>query len=152
MRIGYGEDSHLLAEGRPLYLCGLEIPSPVGAVAHSDGDAALHALTDALLAAYGLGDIGLLFPDDDPRWRGVRSEVFLHQALSRVEALGGRLFQVSLVLTLDRPKLSPHRQALVENLARLLGLPQDRVGLSFKTSEGLFPSHVQARALVLLDG
>jgi 2-C-methyl-D-erythritol 2,4-cyclodiphosphate synthase len=152
MRLGYGEDSHLLAEGRPLYLCGLQIPSPLGAQAHSDGDAALHALTDALLSAYGLGDIGLLFPDTDPRWQGVRSEVFLREALRLVEVRGGRLLQASLVLTLDRPKLSPHRQALEESLSRLLGLPQDRVGLSFKTSEGLAPKHVQARAVVLLDG
>jgi 2-C-methyl-D-erythritol 2,4-cyclodiphosphate synthase len=152
MRLGYGEDSHRLVEGVPLYLCGLEIPSPRGAQAHSDGDAPLHALTDALLSAYGLGDIGLLFPDTDPRWQGVRSEVFLKEALRRVGELGGRLRQASLVITLDRPKLSPHRQTLVENLARLLGLPPDRVGLSFKTSEGLAEEHVQARAVVLLDG
>lgn len=152
MRMGYGEDSHRLVEGRPLYLCGLEIPSPLGALAHSDGDAALHALTDALLAAYGLGDIGLLFPDTDPRWQGVRSEVFLEEALRRVAMQGGRLLQVSLALTLDRPKLAPHREALVGNLSRLLGLPRDRIGLTFKTSEGLAPAHVQARAVVLLDG
>ncbi len=152
MRLGYGEDSHRLEEGRPLYLCGLLIPSPVGALAHSDGDAALHALTDALLSAYGLGDIGLLFPDTDPRWQGVRSEVFLKEALRLVAGRGGRLLQAGLVLTLDRPKLSPHREALVGNLARLLGLPKDRVGLGFKTSEGLAPGHVQARAVVLLDG
>lgn len=152
MRIGYGEDSHRLEEGRPLYLCGLLIPSPLGALAHSDGDAALHALTDALLSAYGLGDIGLLFPDTDPRWQGARSEVFLKEALRRVEERGGRLVQVSLALTLDRPKLSPHRGALLENLSRLLALPPDRIGLTFKTSEGLAPEHVQARAVVLLDG
>ncbi|TFU26367.1 2-C-methyl-D-erythritol 2,4-cyclodiphosphate synthase [Thermus tengchongensis] len=152
MRIGYGEDSHRLGEGRPLYLCGLEIPSPLGALAHSDGDAPLHALTDALLAAFGLGDIGLLFPDTDPRWQGVRSEVFLKEALRQVEARGGKLVQASLVLILDRPKLSPHREALLENLSRLLGLPIDRIGLTFKTSEGLAPEHVQARAVVLLDG
>ena len=126
MRIGYGEDSHRLEEGRPLYLCGLLIPSPVGALAHSDGDAALHALTDALLSAYGLGDIGLLFPDTDPRWRGERSEVFLREALRLVEARGARLLQASLVLTLDRPKLGPHRKALVDSLARLLRLPHQR--------------------------
>lgn len=152
MRIGYGEDSHRLVEGRPLYLCGLEIPSPLGALAHSDGDAALHALTDALLSAYGLGDIGLHFPDTDPRWQGVRSEVFLKEALRQVEARGGKLVQASLVLILDRPKLSPHREALLGNLSRLLGLPIDRIGLTFKTSEGLAPEHVQARAVVLLDG
>jgi len=152
MRIGYGEDSHRLGEGRPLYLCGLEIPSPLGALAHSDGDAPLHALTDALLAAFGLGDIGLLFPDTDPKWRGARSEVFLKEALRLVEERGGRLIQVSLAIILDQPKLSPHRQDLQENLSRLLGLPLDRIGLTFKTSEGLAVAHVQARAMVLLDG
>jgi 2-C-methyl-D-erythritol 2,4-cyclodiphosphate synthase len=152
MRLGYGEDSHLLEEGRPLYLCGLLLPSPLGAKAHSDGDAALHALTDALLAAFGLGDIGLLFPDTDPRWRDTQSEIFLKEALNLVGARGGRLLQANLVIVLDRPKLAPHRQALTQNLSRLLGLPQDRVGLTFKTSEGLAPRHVQARAVVLLDG
>ncbi|WP_105317548.1 2-C-methyl-D-erythritol 2,4-cyclodiphosphate synthase [Thermus tenuipuniceus] len=152
MRIGYGEDSHRLVEGRPLYLCGLKIPSPLGALAHSDGDAALHALTDALLSAYGLGDIGLLFPDTDPKWRGARSEVFLKEALRLVEERGGRLIQVSLAIILDQPKLSPYRQGLLENLSRLLGLPLDRIGLTFKTSEGLAVAHVQARAMVLLDG
>uniref|UniRef100_A0A7V4E6T4 2-C-methyl-D-erythritol 2,4-cyclodiphosphate synthase n=2 Tax=Thermus tengchongensis TaxID=1214928 RepID=A0A7V4E6T4_9DEIN len=152
MRLGYGEDSHRLIEGKPLYLCGLEIPSPLGALAHSDGDAPLHALTDALLAAFGLGDIGLLFPDTDPKWRGARSEVFLKEALRLVEERGGRLIQVSLAIILDQPKLSPHRQDLQENLSRLLGLPLDRIGLTFKTSEGLAVAHVQARAMVLLDG
>lgn len=150
MRLGYGEDSHRLVEGRPLYLFGLEVPSPVGALAHSDGDAPLHALTDALLSAYALGDIGLLFPDTDPRWQGARSEVFLKEALGRVEALGGRLLQVSVAVVLDRPKLGPFREAFLENLARFLGLPKDRIGLTFKTSEGLAPGHVQARAVVLL--
>lgn len=151
MRLGYGEDSHRLEEGKPLYLCGLLIPSPHGALAHSDGDAPLHALTDALLSAYGLGDIGLLFPDTDPRWQGVRSEVFLREALRLARERGGTLLQVGLTITLDQPKLSPHRQALVENLSRLLGLPLDRIGLTFKTSEGLAPKHVQARAVVLLE-
>lgn len=151
MRLGYGEDSHRLLEGKPLYLCGLLIPSPHGALAHSDGDAPLHALTDALLSAYGLGDIGLLFPDTDPRWQGVRSEVFLEQALRLARERGGKLIQVGLVITLDQPKLFPHRKALEENLSRLLGLPLDRIGLAFKTSEGLAPTHVQARAVVLLE-
>ncbi len=78
--------------------------------------------------------------------------MFLKEALRLVAGRGGRLLQAGLVLTLDRPKLSPHREALVGNLARLLGLPKDRVGLGFKTSEGLAPGHVQARAVVLLDG
>ena len=125
---------------------------PPGALAHSDGDAPLHALTDALLSAFGLGDIGLLFPDTAPKWRGARSEVFLKEALRLVEERGGRLIQVSLAIILDQPKLSPHRQGLQENLSRLLGLPPDRIGLTFKTSEGLAVAHVQARAMVLLEG
>ncbi len=151
MRIGYGEDAHALEPGRPLRLCGLDLPSPLGPVAHSDGDAALHALADALLSAIGAGDIGLLFPDSDPRFKGLDSREILAEALRRVRARGYRPVQVSLVLVLDRPKLNPHREALVRSLAGLLGLPEDRVGLTFKTSEGLAPGHIQARGVVLLE-
>ncbi len=151
MRIGYGEDSHRLEAGRPLWLGGVRIESPHGPVAHSDGDALLHALADALLSALALGDIGLLFPDTDPRWRGVDSTVILAEALRRVRDRGYRPRQVSAVVTLDRPKLNPYRGRIQERLAHLLALSAEDVGLSFKTSEGLAPAHVQARAVVLLE-
>jgi 2-C-methyl-D-erythritol 2,4-cyclodiphosphate synthase len=151
-RIGFGEDAHRLAEGRPLFLGGVAIPEAhLGAVAHSDGDALLHAVTDALLSAWALGDIGAHFPDTDPAHAGADSAVLLRRALEAtlVTARGLRPRQVSAVITLDRPKLGPHRAAIAASLAALLDLPLDRVGVTFKTSEGLAPDHVQARAVVL---
>jgi len=151
-RIGFGEDAHRLAEGRPLRLGGVAIPeAPRGAVAHSDGDALLHAVTDALLAAWALGDIGAHFPDTDPAHAGADSAVLLRRALGVAldRAAGRRPRQVSAVVTLDRPKLGAHRNAIAASLASLLELPLDRVGITFKTSEGLAPDHVQARAVVL---
>lgn len=150
MRIGYGEDAHRLAEGQRLVLGGVEIPSSIGPLAHSDGDALLHALTDALLSALALGDIGALFPDTAPENAGRDSREFLQAALRAVREKGYRVAQVSAVIVLDRPKLGPHRAAIQRNVARLLGLPEDRVGISFKTSEGLAPEHVQARVAALL--
>ena len=151
-RIGFGEDAHRLAEGRPLVLGGVSIPeAPRGAVAHSDGDALLHAVTDALLSAWALGDIGAHFPDTDPAHAGADSAALLRRALDVALDHAGALRprQVSAVITLDRPKLGPHRAAISASLASLLDLPVDRVGVTFKTSEGLAPDHVQARAIVL---
>jgi len=150
VRIGYGEDAHRLIEGRPLRLGGVAIPSERGPLAHSDGDALLHALTDALLAAIGEGDIGTLFPDDDPENKNRPSRDFLRAARERAEVAGYRVIQVSAVVILDRPKLGPYRDPIRASVAELLGLSPDRVGLCFKTSEGLTPDHVQARAVVLL--
>jgi len=150
MRIGYGEDAHALIEGRELVLGGVRIPSPRGPRAHSDGDALLHALTDALLSALALGDIGSHFPNDAAENQGRDSKEFLAAALAAVKARGYRPAQVSAVVVLDRPKLGPFREPMQTGLARMLGLPKERVGLSFKTSEGLAPDHVQARAFVLL--
>ena len=151
-RIGFGEDAHRLAEGRPLRLGGVAIPgAPRGPVAHSDGDALLHAVTDALLAAWALGDIGTHFPDTDPAHAGADSADLLRRALGvALDRAGGRRpRQLSAVVTLDRPKLGAHRDAIAASLASLLDLPLDRVGITFKTSEGLAPDHVQARAVVL---
>lgn len=150
-RIGYGEDAHRLAEGRELWLGGVQIESPRGAIAHSDGDVLLHALSDALLSALALGDIGALFPDTDPAWKGLSSRVILEAALERVRKHNHRLRQVSAVITLDTPKLGPFRAQVQAHLALLTGLPADRIGLTFKTSEGLAPDHVQCRAMVGLD-
>jgi 2-C-methyl-D-erythritol 2,4-cyclodiphosphate synthase len=151
-RIGFGEDAHRLAEGRPLLLGGVKIEgAPRGADAHSDGDVLLHAVADALLSTWALGDIGQHFPDTDPAYGDAPSSGLLLDALSlALSGAGGiRPQQVSAVITLDRPKLGPHRAAISASLAALLGLPLDRVGVTFKTSEGLAPDHVQARAVVL---
>jgi 2-C-methyl-D-erythritol 2,4-cyclodiphosphate synthase len=151
-RIGFGEDAHRLAEGRPLLLGGVKIEgAPRGADAHSDGDVLLHAVADALLSTWALGDIGQHFPDTDPAYGDAPSSGLLLDALKlALNGAGGiRPQQVSAVITLDRPKLGPHRAAISASLAALLGLPLDRVGVTFKTSEGLAPDHVQARAVVL---
>ncbi len=150
VRIGYGEDTHRLVPGRKLVLGGVAIPAEQGPLAHSDGDALLHALTDALLSALALGDIGTLFPDTDPQNANRASKDFLMEALNRLRERGYRVAQVSATVVLDRPKLGPYRDAIQKNLAALLALEPERIGLSFKTSEGLAPAHVQARALVLI--
>ncbi|KIQ55237.1 2-C-methyl-D-erythritol 2,4-cyclodiphosphate synthase [Meiothermus taiwanensis] len=151
MLVGYGEDAHRLGEGRELWLGGVRIESDRGAIAHSDGDVLLHALSDALLSAFALGDIGSYFPDHDPKWKGLESRVILEVVLQKVRESGYRLSQLSAVVTLDRPKLGPHRTDIQQHLALLTGLPEKRVGLTFKTSEGLAPNHVQCRVVVYLE-
>jgi len=148
--IGYGEDSHRLEAGRRLFVGGVEVAADRGAVAHSDGDALLHAVTDALLSALALGDIGALFPNDAAENRARPSRDFVARALAEVNARGYAPDQLRAVVTLDRPKLGPLRREIQESLAGLLELDPGRVGLTFKTSEGLAPDHIQARALVVL--
>lgn len=150
-RIGYGEDAHRLEAGRPLVLGGVGIPgAPRGAVAHSDGDVALHSLADALLSGLALGDIGQYFPDTDPQWAGMNSQSILERCLALASERGYLPGNVALVITLDRPRLGPLRAEIAANIAALLGLAPAEVGVSFKTSEGLAPDHIQARATVLL--
>ncbi len=133
-----------------MVLGGVAVSSEVGPLAHSDGDALLHAVTDALLTAVAAGDIGQLFPDTAPENAGRDSRVFLQEALSIVRAHGYRVAQLSAVVVLDRPKLGPYRGRIQASLAELLGIGPGEVGLAFKTSEGLAPEHVQARAVVRL--
>jgi 2-C-methyl-D-erythritol 2,4-cyclodiphosphate synthase len=150
-RIGYGEDAHRLDAGQPLVLGGVTVPlSPRGAVAHSDGDVALHSLADALLSGLALGDIGQYFPDTDPQWAGLNSRAILEHCLRLAFERGYRPGNVALVITLDRPKLGPLRAEIAAHIAELLNLAPAEVGVSFKTSEGLAPDHIQARATVLL--
>ena len=151
MLIGYGEDSHRLAAGRRFVLGGVEVAAERGPLAHSDGDALLHAVTDALLSALALGDIGALFPDDAAENRARPSVDFLNRALAEVRGRGYAPDQLRAVVTLDRPKLGPYRTAIQENLAQLLDLEPQRVGLTFKTSEGLAPDHVQVRVVLTLE-
>jgi 2-C-methyl-D-erythritol 2,4-cyclodiphosphate synthase len=135
-RIGLGWDRHALVTGRPCILGGLELPGEVGPAGHSDGDALLHALVDALLGAAGLDDLGSLFPDTDPAWKDAPSTRFLDEAMARLRAAGLRPWSVDLVVVCDRPKLAPHRAAMREALAARLELPVDRVNLKGKTTEG----------------
>ena len=149
-RVGYGEDAHRLSAGRPLVLGGVTVPSERGAEAHSDGDVILHTLADALPSGVAAGDIGQYFPDTDAAWKGLDSARILKRALEVVRERGYHLGNLALVVTLDRPKLGPLRAELAASLAALLGLAQSEVGVSFKTSEGLAPAHVQVRVSVLL--
>ncbi|MDW8355718.1 MAG: 2-C-methyl-D-erythritol 2,4-cyclodiphosphate synthase [Bryobacterales bacterium] len=139
-RHGIGWDVHRLAAGRRLVLGGFEIPSELGLEGHSDADVLSHAITDALLGAAALGDIGLHFPDTDPRWRGADSTLFLRTALQMLQEHGWRLVHVDSTVVLERPKLGPYRDAIRLRLAAALELDPARVSVKFKTAEGLGPA------------
>ena len=153
-RIGFGEDAHALVPGGRLILGGHAIPdSTIGPAAHSDGDALLHAVSDALLSAFALGDIGQYFPPSNPQYRDLDSQVILQTVVERITDAAGpfRIHNVAAVVTLDQPRLGPHRTSIQRQLAELLGLEPSRVGLSFKTSEGMAEDYVQARVTVLVS-
>ena len=135
VRIGQGIDAHRFGAGEELWLCGIKIDHEMGLIGHSDADAGLHALTDAILGAIGEGDIGDHFPPTDPQWRGVASEVFLRHAVALVQAKGGVIINIDLTLICERPKIKPHRQAMRERVAEILGLPVDRVSIKATTTE-----------------
>ena len=116
---------------------GVRIASERGLLGHSDADVLFHALTDALLGAAALGDIGMLFPDSDPKWKGAASEVFLKEAVRRVRELGYSIANVDATVILERPKLRDHRLAIRESIAAVLGIGLDRVSVKFKTAEGV---------------
>mgnify|MGYP001030247218 CR=1 FL=1 len=149
-RVGHGQDAHRLVAGRRLVIGGVPVESQRGADAHSDGDVLLHALADALLSAYALGDIGRLFPPSDARFAGMDSRDIVAQVLEklRVHTPGVRVVNVAAVVTLDTPKLGAARDAMSTVIAELLELQADSVGITFKTSEGLAPDHVQASVVL----
>jgi 2-C-methyl-D-erythritol 2,4-cyclodiphosphate synthase len=134
---GIGYDSHRLKAGRRLVIGGVEIPHERGLDGHSDADVLAHAITDALLGAAGLEDIGSHFPDTDPRWRDADSIALLEEALALVRAEGLELVNVDCTVLMEQPKLSPHRHAIRERLARALGLPERRVSVKASTGEGI---------------
>lgn len=136
-RIGQGLDAHRWGPGDAVWLCGVRIDHDQTLIGHSDADAGLHALTDALLGAIGEGDIGEHFPPSDPQWRGASSDRFLLHAAELVRARGGRIINVDVTLVCERPRIRPHRDAMRARLAELLGLPLDRVGVKATTTEGL---------------
>jgi 2-C-methyl-D-erythritol 2,4-cyclodiphosphate synthase len=135
-RTGIGFDAHELRKGRRLMLGGVEIPAAKGLLGHSDADVLLHALTDALLGALALPDIGALFPDTDPKWKDADSGSMLNAAYMRVKARGYTVENCDLILVCDLPRLGPHARAIRASVARLLKLPTDRIGLKAKTTEG----------------
>jgi 2-C-methyl-D-erythritol 2,4-cyclodiphosphate synthase len=139
VRNGLGWDVHRLVPGRPLILGGVAVPSERGLEGHSDADVLSHAITDAILGAAALGDIGMHFPDSDPRWKGANSLVFLRHAMGLAAERGFRLVNVDATVILERPKLKDYRQAIRESLAAALALPVDRVSVKFKTAERVGP-------------
>jgi 2-C-methyl-D-erythritol 2,4-cyclodiphosphate synthase len=138
-RTGLGWDVHRLAPNRPLILGGVTIPSEFGLEGHSDADILAHAITDAILGAVALGDIGMHFPDTDPRWKGADSLVFLKRALELARGAGFELVNVDSTVILERPKLKDYRPSIREKLAATLGLTLDRVSVKFKTAEKVGP-------------
>jgi 2-C-methyl-D-erythritol 2,4-cyclodiphosphate synthase len=137
IRIGNGYDVHALAEGLPMWLGGVRIPSETGFVAHSDGDVAIHALCDALLGALALGDIGHLFPDTSPEWKGIDSKILLEKVVALIASKGWRVGNADVTIALQRPKLAPHILSMRETLARVMGVPVDAVSVKATTTERL---------------
>jgi 2-C-methyl-D-erythritol 2,4-cyclodiphosphate synthase len=154
LRIGEGWDVHALVPGRPLILGGVRIPHPLGLLGHSDADVLLHAITDALLGAAALGDIGRHFPDTDPAFGGADSSILLAEAARRVRAAGFAIVNLDSTVIAQAPKLAPHIAAMVAQIAQTLGLAPDQVNVKAKTAERLGPVgqelSIEARAVVLL--
>mgnify|MGYP000871789326 CR=1 FL=1 len=139
LRTGTGWDVHRTEAGRPLILGGVVVPSEFGFAGHSDADVLSHAITDALLGAAALGDIGMHFPDADPRWKGADSQVFLRHARELLREEGFEIINIDSTVILERPKLKDFRLAIREKLAETLELALDRVSVKFKTAEKLGP-------------
>ena len=139
IRTGLGWDNHRIAAGRPLILGGISVPCEFGLDGHSDADILLHALTDALLGALALGDIGMHFPDTDPQWKGASSDRFLLHAARLVRERGWTIANVDTTVILQRPKLKDFREAIRTNIATLLALDTDQVSVKFKTAEKVGP-------------
>ncbi|NLA88280.1 MAG: 2-C-methyl-D-erythritol 2,4-cyclodiphosphate synthase [Alcaligenaceae bacterium] len=137
IRVGQGFDVHALVEGRPLILGGVTIPHDKGLMGHSDADALLHAVTDAILGASGLGDIGRLFPDNDPQFKDADSRVLLREAFARVKAEGWRVVNVDATIHAQQPKIKPHAPAMVANIAADLEIEENCVNIKGKTNEKL---------------
>jgi 2-C-methyl-D-erythritol 2,4-cyclodiphosphate synthase len=155
IRTGLGWDVHRIAPGRPLILGGVTIPSEFGLEGHSDADILLHAVTDAVLGAAALGDIGTHFPDIDPQWKGAASARFLEHAAALAHQAGFAIVNVDSTVIIEKPKLKDYRLAIRESLARVLALPLDRVSVKFKTAEGVGPVgeglSAEAQAIVTLS-
>jgi 2-C-methyl-D-erythritol 2,4-cyclodiphosphate synthase len=156
VRVGSGIDVHAFGPGDSIMLGGVRIAHSRGISAHSDGDVLLHALVDALLGAAGLGDIGQHFPDSDPRWKGADSARFVTATLQLLEQAGQRVINADLTLLAEAPKIGPWREAIRNNVARLLGLPPARVNIKATTTEHLGfvgrSEGLTAMATVLIDG
>ena len=154
-RVGEGWDVHALVPGRALVLGGVTVPHHSGLLGHSDADALLHAITDAVLGAAGLGDIGTLFPDHDPQFHGADSALLLAEAVRQVRALGWAVANVDGTVVAQAPRLGAHKAAMRECIAQALGVAPEQVNVKAKTAEKLGPVgqglSIEARAVVLLQ-
>ena len=154
-RVGLGHDTHRLEPGLRLIIGGVEIPHEKGFVAHSDGDVLLHAITDAILGAAALGDIGEWFPDTDPRYSGTDSSVFLREAVRLVGERGWRVVNIDCTVFAQKPKLSPYKQAMAARIASVIGIDTSCVNVKAKTGERVGPigheESIDASAVLLLS-
>jgi 2-C-methyl-D-erythritol 2,4-cyclodiphosphate synthase len=154
IRTGLGWDNHRIAPGRPLILGGVSIDSDFGLEGHSDADVLSHAITDAILGAFSAGDIGMHFPDTDPRWKGADSLTFLRHAVSLAQEAGYRVSNIDSTVILERPKLKDYRERIRESVAAASGIEVSRVSVKFKTSEKVGPvgegRSAEAQAVVTL--
>jgi 2-C-methyl-D-erythritol 4-phosphate cytidylyltransferase/2-C-methyl-D-erythritol 2,4-cyclodiphosphate synthase len=137
VRVAQGFDVHPFALGDHVWICGVRVPHGMSLAGHSDADVGLHALTDAVLGAIGAGDIGMHFPPGDPRWRNAASGQFLRHAADLVRAQGGAVAAVDVTIICERPKIAPHRAAMIEQVAAILGITPDRVSVKATTTEKL---------------
>ena len=156
MRVGFGYDVHVLAEGRRLLLGGVEIPYNRGLLGHSDADVLLHAISDAILGALSEGDIGLHFPDTDPTLKGMESRKILAHAVGLARAKGYTIANIDTTIVCQEPKISPFRDAIIASVASIASVSRDRVSIKAKTTEGLgFTGRregIAAYAVCLLEG
>jgi 2-C-methyl-D-erythritol 2,4-cyclodiphosphate synthase len=155
MRVGIGHDTHRLIKGRPLVLGGFRIDYPRGLAGHSDADVVLHAVTDALLGAAGLGDIGDVYPDTDPQWRGADSQQFIRETLARLNQAGWRPVNLDVIIFAEEPKLGPLKRQIRDRLAEVVGMPPSAVNVKAKTGEGVGVigrgEAISCQAVVLLE-
>ena len=154
IRTGIGWDNHRISPGRPLILAGVRIESDIGLDGHSDADVLSHAITDAILGAIAHGDVGMHFPDSDPRWKGADSLQFLRRACELAWEEGWQFSNLDSTVILERPRLADYRTAIRDRLAEVIGIEADRVSVKFKTSEKVGPvgegRSAEAQAIVTL--
>jgi 2-C-methyl-D-erythritol 2,4-cyclodiphosphate synthase len=155
VRVGIGHDTHRLVAGRPLILGGVRIDHTLGLMGHSDADVVMHAVADALLGASALGDIGELYPDNDPQWEGIPGERLLGEVVARVSQAGWRPVNCDVIVHAQKPRLLPFKAAMRENVARVLGLDLGAVNIKAKTGEHVGPvgreEAIQCEAVVLVE-
>ncbi|MDP6849810.1 MAG: 2-C-methyl-D-erythritol 2,4-cyclodiphosphate synthase [Planctomycetota bacterium] len=151
-RVGLGMDSHRMESGRPCHLGGVLFEDcPVGPLGHSDGDAVIHALCDAILGAAGLDDLGTLFPDTDPKWKGVGSDLFLKETISLLDKENYRICNCDIVVICDEPKIGPFREKIRKSLAETMAILPEQINVKGKTTEGSDTGRVEVTAIVLIE-